>query len=46
VISSAVCTTWAAVITLPSGEIKTPEPTSLTPPIWPELPTSFQARPG
>src|SRR5216684_4365346 len=42
VISSAVCTTWAAVITLPSGEIRTPEPTSLTRPIWPEPPTSFQ----
>src|SRR5689334_16215985 len=41
VIWSAVCTTWAAVMTLPSGVISTPEPTSLTRPTWPPTPTSF-----
>ena len=37
--SSMVCTTWAAVITLPSAEISTPEPVSVKP-IWPPDVTS------
>ncbi len=41
VIWSAVCTTWAAVMTLPSSEISTPEPTSFTRPDCPLAPTSF-----
>lgn len=33
VISSAVCTTWAAVMILPSAETRNPEPTSETRPL-------------
>src|SRR5438876_1115321 len=35
VILSASCTTWAAVMILPSAEIKTPEPRPATPVNWP-----------
>ena len=38
-ISSMEWTTWAAVITLPSGEISTPEPVSLKR-VWPPAATS------